>query len=128
METTELIRQVRHIFDPLSEKLEFGEPLEDRQNNTSFSVAYPGTEVGLQLFIDVSDFFIYALLFKPSVTGLPIGYRDDQGTRQKLYLQEALSELSIDGKAETLALQKLWGRIVKLLALSACIGSGHGQD
>ncbi len=109
MEAAELLRQVRHVFDPLTERLGLGDPLEVRHSNTNFSIAYAGAEIGLEIDIDIGDFFIYALLFKPSVAGLPVGYRDAQGTRQKLYVQEALSELSFDCKAESLTLQRLGG-------------------
>ena len=109
MDTVALLQKVRSIFDPLAQRLGLDDPLEIRHSNTSFSIAYAGVDVGLQITIDIGYFFIYALIFKPSAAGTPVGYRNAEGVRHKLYITEALSELSIDCKEEILALQRLGG-------------------
>lgn len=78
-------------------------------SHTQLSIAYSDDRIGLELSIDLSDFFIYALIFKPVGDHVPVGYHDGSGRRHKLYLQQALKELSIDVSKETKRLQELSG-------------------
>jgi hypothetical protein len=109
METRDIKRQIRNVFDPLAQKFGLLGFCESNLSNTGFSIAYFCCEMGLELNVDLSDFFIYALLYKPSGQEIPVGYEDASGNRQKIYLQEALKELAIDvGKAKR-RLQQLGG-------------------
>lgn len=109
MEVKDIKQQIRDVFDPLANKLGLLGPNESKLSHTQFALAYSDERIGIELSIDLSDFFIYALLFIPREDEVPIGYQDSSGYRQKLYLQEALKELSIDCAQETKRLQGLGG-------------------
>ena len=96
MELKQIKRQIRSVFDPFLIKLGLYKLNESTLSHTQFSIAYYDDRIGIELSVDLSDFFIYALLFKPEENKVPIGYQDKYGDRKKLYFQEALKELSID--------------------------------
>jgi len=126
VEIEDIKRQIRDVFDPLAKNLGLQGPYESTLSHTQLSIAYCNDSIGIELSIDLSDFFIYALLYKPVGDQVPIGYQDRSGCRHKLYLQEALKELSIEFSKETKMLQKLGGNYKNCgemaLALSSFIG------
>jgi hypothetical protein len=109
MEVSELKQEIRNVFDPLANKLGLTGPVDMSLASTDFNLSYSTQEIGLELTVDMGDFFIYALIFRPEGSAPPIGYHDENGRRQKMYLQNALEELKIDVSIETRALQKLGG-------------------
>jgi hypothetical protein len=111
MDISELKQQVRSVFDPLANRLGLIGPTEASIISTEFDLSYSTQTLGLEITVDMSDFFIYALIYRPQGIFPPIGYDDEQGKRHKLYLQQALKELGIDTTRETRALQKLSGNI-----------------
>ena len=66
-------------------------------------------DIGLELNVDLADFFIYALLFRPAKGGIAVGYYDVSGRRQQIYVQEALSKMGIDVQDITKKLQQMGG-------------------
>ena len=109
MEIQSIKTEIREIFDPIASMLGLHSYSECSRSNTEFSVAYLAEKVGLELNIDLSDFFIYALLIRPTGGDIPVGYQDDSGRRQKVYLQEALKEVGVDIQEITLKLQRMGG-------------------
>jgi len=109
MEVDEIKLIIRSIFDPIARKIGLEGPYEEVHSNFSFSFGYFSNDVGIEVRVDMSDFFIYLLLFKTRQKKIPIGYKDHTGHRQKLYFQEALKELSLGGETETKELQRLGG-------------------
>jgi hypothetical protein len=109
MTTDEIKIQINDIFSPLAQKLGLLGYTENDRSNTTFSIAYISAAIGIELNVDLSDFFIYALLFKPEGKTIPVGYESESGGRQKIYIQEALKVLSVDARSETQALQSLAG-------------------
>ena len=111
MEVAQIKLLIRNIFDPLASRLGLDGPIELTLTPSDVHLGYTnlGKEIGLEITVEVIDFFIYALIFRPSGDGLPVGYSDENGKRQKLYIQQALKELSIDISQETRELQTLAG-------------------
>ncbi|WP_281184373.1 hypothetical protein [Trichlorobacter lovleyi] len=109
MEIVDIKQKVNKVFSPVMQKLGLHNFCESDRTTTLFSLAYFSEEVGLELSVDLSDFYIYVLLFKPDGKNIPIGYTDSAGHRQKIYLQEALKILSIDIESINKKLQKLGG-------------------
>lgn len=127
MKVEEIKKQIRDIFNPLAAKIGLIGPDEYVLSNTQLSFAYSCDKIGLELSIDLSDFFIYALLYKPSHEGIPKGYFDKKGVRQKLYFQEALKEISIDCIQETKELQKLGGNYKNCAEMALKLSNLIGQ-
>ena len=111
MEVSQIKQQIRKVFDPLASRLGLDGPIELSLTPTDVHLGYTNTSkaIGLEIEVELIDFFIYALIFRPIGDGLPIGYNDETGKRHKLYVQQALKELSIDVSQETRELQKLGG-------------------
>lgn len=109
MTTDEIKIQIRDAFDPLAQKFGLSEYSECEQSNAAFSIAYMSDVIGIELNVDLSDFFIYALIFKSMGKIIPVGYEAELGCRQKIYIQEALKELAVDVGSTTKALQQLGG-------------------
>ena len=109
MEITDIKKQIRQVFDPLANRLSLRGPIEMSLGSMDFHFGYLTEAIGIEIRVDMSDFFVYALVFRPEDNAIPIGYEDGNGVRQKLYLQKALKELGIDVNKETLALQRLGG-------------------
>ena len=121
MEISELKKQIREIFDPLAARLGLKGPVEFSLSSSDFHFGYSTEAIGVELTVDMSDFFIYALIYKPTGNCIPIGYNDQTGRRQKLYLQEALKDLSIQTNKETEALQKLAGDYLNCLKMTGIL-------
>ena len=109
MEVSNIKQQVRDVFDPLAIRLGLNVFVELSQTSTNFHLGYANQRIGLEIEVEMLDFFIYGLLFRPCGSVLPIGYTDSDGKRQKLYVQQALKELSINTNQETHTIQKLGG-------------------
>ena len=122
MEIIDIKKQIRQVFDPLANRLSLRGPIEMSLGATDLHFGYLTEAIGVEITVDMSDFFVYALIFRPEENTIPIGYNDSNGVRQKLYLQQALKELGIDVNKETLALQRLGGdwrncdRMIEILA------------
>lgn len=109
MELEEIKQQIKDVFDPLSIRIGLFEIMDSALSYTQFSLFYFNDKIGIELSVDLIDFFIYALLFKPKEHKAPIGYQNKYGQRQKIYFQEALKKLSINCEKETKKLQRLGG-------------------
>jgi hypothetical protein len=109
MEITDIKQQVKEVFDPLAIRLGLNGPIELSLTPTNFHLGYTSHTIGLEIEVEMIDFFVYALLFRPNGNEIPLGYDDENGKRQKLYIQQALKELSIDVNRETHSIQKLGG-------------------
>jgi hypothetical protein len=109
MEVSEVRKMMRKVFDPLATRLNLDGPIELSLTPTDVHLGYTTNAIGLEIEVETVDFFIYALIFRPSGHGLPLGYNDETGKRHKLYVQQALKELSIDVSRETRELQLLGG-------------------
>ncbi|HEY9161832.1 MAG TPA: hypothetical protein VIS94_12220 [Desulfomonilia bacterium] len=109
MESSEILNQVRVVFDPLAKSLGLQGPIVMALGYTTILVGYHNNAVGLEIEIDLSDFFLFALIYRSKENKIPIGYNDDKGLRQKIFIQDALKMLSIDIAKETKTLQKLGG-------------------
>ncbi len=109
MEVDEIKQQIRDIFDPLCQSIGLNGPIEVFPTHTEFLLGYTSDNIGVQVTVDLSSFFIFVLFFKPAKGTIPFGYQDETGKRQKIYLQEALTEMGIDCYKETKHLQSLGG-------------------
>jgi hypothetical protein len=118
MEVAELKREVRDVFDPLAVRLNLSGPVETSMATTEFSLGYMGHTLGIQVSVDMSQFFIHVLLFRPSDDKIPIGYTDIDGRTQKVYLQQALKTVSISTEQETQALRKLAGNYMNCTSMA----------
>ena len=105
----DIMTQIHKVFDPLAQKLGLLRCLERRSSETVFSIAFQADDIGLELNVDLADFFVYALLYKPSGDEIPVGYEDRTGGTQKIYVQEALKQLDIKVAETTRVLQKMGG-------------------
>lgn len=101
--------QIDGSLRPLADRLGLHTLLESKRSHTVFSIAFASEDLGLELNVDLADFFIYALLFKPSGGEVPVGNQDASGNRQKIYVQEALKQLGVDISGATQKLQQLGG-------------------
>jgi hypothetical protein len=63
--------------------------------NTSFSVGYFAKDIGVEIQVDLPNFFIYILIFLNSDNTIPFGYTSFTGKRQKRHLQHILKKLNI---------------------------------
>lgn len=109
MEVSDLKKEVEAVFNPAAVKLNLAGPAESSLASTEFSLFYFGDSLGVQVSVDMSQFFIHVLLFRPEGGVLPIGYFDARGKTQKVYLQVGLKSLFINIERETRTLQKLGG-------------------
>lgn len=121
MEVSELKQDVRNVFDPLAIRLNLSGLGEASSTTTEFSLGYVAQNLGVQITVDMSDFFIYALLFRPTGDTIPVGYTDASRKPQKLYLQQALKSLSVGTEQETRALRKLAGNHSNCTAMATII-------
>ncbi len=109
MEIGDIEQQVKIVLDPMASRLGLRGPIRRVFTHTSLSIAYMSSDLGVEINIDLSDFFLYALLFKATGQEIPAGYEDENGRQQKVYLQHALERLGCDVTGATQALQKLAG-------------------
>lgn len=109
MEVAELKRAVRAVFDPVATRLNLSGPVESSLATTEFSLSYMTHNLGIQVAVDMSQFFIHVLLFRHANNEMPVGYTGPDGSIQKIYLQQALKKLSIGTEQETQALRKCAG-------------------
>ena len=121
MEVAELKQEVRAVFDPLAIRFSLSGPTEASLATTEFSFGYVAHDLGIQIAVDMCDFFIYVLLFRPVGAEIPLGYTDANGRTQKLYLQQALKSLSINTEQETQALRKLAGNHLNCTAMATIL-------
>lgn len=127
MENDDIIKLVRNIFNPLASRLGLQETSEITKHTTmELILRYLKNNIGVQITIDLSDFFIYVLLFKAEGNSIPIrylnnserGYFDNSGKRTAVYLQTALNELGIDCTKETKKIQELGGNYLNCFAMA----------
>jgi hypothetical protein len=109
MEIGDIEQQVKMVLDPMASRLGLRGPIRRVFTHTSLSIAYMSGDLGVEINIDLSDFFLFALLFKATGQEIPVGYEDENGRRQKVYLQHALERLGRDVTGATKVLQKLAG-------------------
>lgn len=109
MEVAELKRAVRAVFDPVATRLNLSGPVESSLATTEFSLGYMAHNLGIQIAVDMGQFFIHVLLFRPANDEIPVGYTGPDGNIQKIYLQQALKKLSINTEQETQTLRKCAG-------------------
>jgi len=111
MDKSELKSKVRAVFDAVAHELCLVSRREQDVSNTVFEIQYFSPDVGIEVSVDMADFFIYLLIGKPDVQGLPASYYDDRGCRCKLYVQEALKMLGVDVRTVTRQLHLLGGDV-----------------
>jgi hypothetical protein len=123
MEVSELKREVRAVFDPLATRLNLSGPTETSLATTEFSLGYIAHNLGIQVAVDMGQFFIHILLFRPVNGEMPVGYTGPDGKTQKLYLQQALKNLSIGTEKETQALRKLAGNHLNCTSMAKILAA-----
>lgn len=101
--------QIVELFGPLAKTLGLHTYMERKLSNTVFSIGYASGKLGIELNVDLADFFIYAILFKPAENEIPVSPHDSAGNKQKIYVQEALKELGVEISMPTQRLQQLGG-------------------
>ncbi len=109
MENTEIIKQVRDVFDPVAKRLGLRGPKVSALTNIDLHFAYVGDEIGIKVELDLFNFFVFVLLFRAKGPAIPVGYEDASGKRQLWYLQDVLKQLGIDITKEEKELQRLGG-------------------
>jgi len=121
VEVQDIRTQIHAVLDPLFKRLGLLECFEYRQAETVFSILFQSKDIGLEVNVDLADFFIYTLLFKPKGSEIP-DYEDE------IYVQEALDQIGVDIKAVTQKLQQLGGdyrNCSKMLAIIKEIIEAH---
>ncbi len=106
MTTEDVINTVLENFDFLIRELDFGNP-DITRHNTYFSIAYIRDDLGIEIQVELMQFFIYVLLFKPCENKASIAYKDSLGITQKRHLQEILLQLSVITSPEIKEIQQL---------------------
>ncbi len=109
MDVEQAVQIAGSVFDPLAQRLRLRGPHRTSYSHSVVSLSYQTEGIGLEIEIDMFSFFMFVLLFRPQGDAPPVGYRDDRGRRQTLYLQEALRELGIDTAQEDDLLRQLKG-------------------
>jgi hypothetical protein len=100
---------IRCEFDPVAEELHLSGPVLEKEN-MYFTHGYFGDPLGLEVDVDLSPFFVFALVFRDgSGSSMPVGYVDSSGTRQIRYIQEAMEILRLPYEAEDAELKRLGG-------------------
>jgi len=119
--TDEVIERVRRHFDDVALGLGLRGPLLKRAN-TYFDLAYFHGEIGLEVLVELADFFIYALVFRSSSDGVvPAEYTDDGGRRQKMHVQHVLDHLGIPHDEEDARLKRLGGSYRNCDEMARCV-------
>jgi hypothetical protein len=112
MEVSEIVNEVRDVFDPLAGRLDLSGPVQMSLATTEFSLIYSGRSLAVEVSIDMSQFFIHVLLFRPSDSGISVDYN------KQVYLQQALEALSVNVEQETRSLRKLGGNHLNCKAMA----------
>ncbi len=89
--------------------------------NMSFSLGYFGDDLGLEVLVDMSDFFIYALVFRNRINEIPVGYVDEHGHRQEIYIQEASKDLRNFDDTISKQIQRLGGNYKNCRLMAALL-------
>jgi len=80
------------------------------KKNMYFTLGYFGNSLGLEVNVDLSPFFIFALVFRDgSGPNIPVGYVDSTGARQVRYVQDAMEILGLPYEKEDKELKRLGG-------------------
>jgi hypothetical protein len=109
MEISELRRNIKSKFDLIASK-NGAEDIEGKQiskNIIKFGYIIKGC--GIEIQIELDDFFIFLLFFRVNGKEIPLGYEDQGGRPQKMYIHQVLNKLGVDHKTETKEMQKLRG-------------------
>lgn len=101
--------QIIEVFGPLAGRLGLHTHMERELSNTVVSIGFAAKYLGFELNVDLADFFIYAILFRPTEGEIPVGTHDAAGNRKKIYIQEALKQLGFEITKTTQRLQRLGG-------------------
>jgi hypothetical protein len=107
MDMQDLIAEVRSLFDPVAARLGLGSGVATRSRHSDFSVVYLGSPIGLQIEVEAAEPFIGALAFRPRDGACPVGYEDDSGRRQKMYIQTAAQVLGQNLTAQNATIRKI---------------------
>jgi hypothetical protein len=105
----DLVALTDAVLAPVTSKYLLAGPSVVRRN-TSFSLVYVGPNLGLEVLVEVDNFFAYAMPFRP-VAGRPPpeGLLGRGGTVRQMYLQEALDRLRIPHHREQAYMRSLAG-------------------
>jgi hypothetical protein len=120
MEISDIVKLVRNEFDPVASKLGLGGPLVD-DSGRELSLAYFGEGIGLEIAVDMYEFFVFALVFRANGHSVPRGYEDDKGKRQKFYVQEVLSKLGLSNEGIDGRLQRMRGKWSNCTAMASAL-------
>jgi len=105
----ELAKVVQSEFDSVAQNLNLKGPVLEKEN-MYFTLGYFGNSLGLQVSVDLSPFFVFALVFRDaSGSSIPVGYVDNAGARQKRYIQDAMEILGLPYEKEDAELKRLGG-------------------
>jgi hypothetical protein len=121
VDTKDIISLVEGVFDPVASRLNLTGPIEQSISNTECSIAYMSADLGLEIQIDLGDFFLYSLLFRPTGKEIPTGYDNNAGQRRKIYVQHALESLGLNPSGATKSLQELGGKVANCEAMAKII-------
>ncbi len=106
---SEVVLVVRAVFDPLAEELALRGP-ELKMSNTRFRLFYLGELIGLEIAVEVSEFYIFALPFRVTADGgAPRGFIDFASSSPILYLHQVLDRLNLPYETERMQLRRLRG-------------------
>jgi hypothetical protein len=93
----------------LAPKIEVAAPPERVTRESIFYYRAIGG-VGIEITVDWSANLVYTLIWQPTGSTIPIGYKNDQGVEVKMFLQVALQRLGIDISTFKAANSKLGGK------------------
>jgi hypothetical protein len=117
-EIIDIVIELKEFFDPIAKKLGMIELPILKHTYMDYSFAYLQKEIGIEINIDLSYFFIYLLVFKPKDEKVPIGYEDEFGNPQLVYIKDALKKIEIDNSKKTKELQKLGGNYKNCMSMA----------
>ncbi len=111
MENHEICDKVKAIFDPAAMKLKLGRGTRTTRH-AGYSISYPGEPYGLEIEIDLMDFFIMPLVYHCNQTrqqALPT-YRDpDTQKRHKDFLERIAERIELNMKNDFEKIRQMKG-------------------
>lgn len=110
MEVDELKQSIQDVFNPIANYFGLKGPIDTAKSNVSFSFAYESSSIGIEVDVEMIQFFIFVSLYCPVDGRLPKTYINSSGTKQRLHLQEALKILAINVDEDTQRLKNLGGK------------------
>ncbi len=110
--------EVDNVFYPLAKRLGLTNKGSSNFVSNELTIGYFNDEIGFQVSVDLNYFFVFLFVFKPKNNTMQLGYADDKGFRQNVYIDDVLKELGIGCSNENKKLKELGGDHKNFLLMS----------